>query len=483
MSAHDERDQAQLGEKTPGTELVPSERKQPFQLVWAGGNTDRAPTEEGLRKKLYEFRRLGFPGVNLGPTTSEINRVERRGCEGCREALTATPGVPCAGFISLRGGDGKSTLSTMFLQDLLDMNPGNERPILIDINTSMTTQDVINGLDKADFLKGKYWTMETLYEFLVNHPNLDKLEFNDINSRLAYRKNPQLPVIPLQLEPTDDPEEFDDEFEFEVDNPPMSDFNGEKYLLVLSVLKRYFTFIIHDFGTSTRDELTRVALRQLHMLGVLTHTGYATTQMVAKTMEMLHRRYPTLWLNTTVIFNLSSQPSSQAMKAIALEKAGRAPGKLAKAYEHMREAAETKRITSRKGSPMEEGGTTEIQTPGQALQVINEMIAVRKLIGPLELDEIVLVGYDDHLHREARLDFDKVSPEVQAQLRTVFHRMLRTRWEFEKDFRSHRPEATDIRRDQMKVRISGEDIYEKKLIYEIAPLPGQTAQGRSAHNR
>jgi hypothetical protein len=234
------------------------------------------------------------------------------------------------------------------------------------------------------------------------------------------------------------------------------------------VLKRFFTFIIHDFGTGTRDELTRVALRQMHMLGVLTHTGIATTEMVGKTMEMLHRRYPSLWLNTTVIFNLSSQPSKETLKAIAREKAdlsraGGEPGWLRRTITRI----------LRKDLQSEDADIQEIQTPGQALRVINKFIGRRKLVGPLLLPEIVLVGYDEHLHQESRLDFDKVSPTVQGQFYTVFHRILSTRWNYEKDFKEHHKDVKNIkniRREQMRVRIVGTGTYDKELVYEIAPL-------------
>jgi hypothetical protein len=163
-----------------GHELIVARRREPAKLTLFGGHTDREPTQ-GFRKTLYD------KGLNIGPTNAEIIKLERQGCMECRQALRRASGALCVGFFSNRGGDGKSTMATLFEQLFYDINPVADRTVLIDINTSMTTLDVINGLNKEDFLTDKYWTMETLYKFLVKHPNLNELEFDEIGRKLAYR--------------------------------------------------------------------------------------------------------------------------------------------------------------------------------------------------------------------------------------------------------------------------------------------------------
>jgi hypothetical protein len=385
-------------------EIEPEEKsRHPIPFIYVGGNTDREPTD-GWRRSLYDLHPLGFPGINVGPTSEQIVQADRQACIEHREQLRVVPGAVCTGNFSNRGGDGKSMESTMQLQQFWNMNPGTERAILIDINTSMTTLDVINGLDKKDFLTGRYWTMETLYGFIVQQGG-DIEDFNDLNAKLAYRNNPQLPIIPLQLKPATRG----------TGKSKKSKFTGEQYLTVLRVLKKFFTLIIHDFGTDDDSELTRTAFSQLHMLAVLTHTGIATTQMVGYTLEMLFLDFKELLENSTVIFNLSLQPSRQALRAIALEKAGR--------KSRLQQIAE--RLSPRERERL------EIQTPGQALVAINDIIEVEELLDPLELHEIVLVGHDSHLKRESRHHLDQVSKPVQAQLWSATRRMLEARVEFE----------------------------------------------------
>jgi MinD-like ATPase involved in chromosome partitioning or flagellar assembly len=421
----------------PRHELIVARRREPAKLTLFGGHTDREPTQ-GFRKTLYD------KGLNIGPTNAEIIKLERQGCMECRQALRRASGALCVGFFSNRGGDGKSTMATLFEQLFYDINPVADRTVLIDINTSMTTLDVINGLNKEDFLTGKYWTMETLYKFLVKHPNLNELEFDEIGRKLAYRDNPQLPIIPLLLEPS----RFGSE--------EGKKLAGDQYLFVLWVLKKFFTVIIHDFGTDSDVELSRVAFSQLHMLAVLTHTGQATTQMVGRTLEMLHLRYYGLLRNTAVIFNLSTRPSRQALHAIAMEKAGKTPN-----YQ---------RLMERLGP--EDRKRRAIQTPQQAREVINQIINIEELINPLEPDEISLVGFDDHLSNESRIQLDQVSEAVRAQLWTALHHMLRTRVEFERNFWKLVPDYTVIRREQMEV-IYEED-PEKEDVYQLVELPSAT---------
>jgi hypothetical protein len=231
---------------------------------------------------------------------------------------------------------------------------------------------------------------------------------------------------------------------------------GDQYLFVLWVLKKFFTVIIHDFGTDSDVELSRVAFSQLHMLAVLTHTGQATTQMVGRTLEMLHLRYYGLLRNTAVIFNLSTRPSRQALHAIAMEKAGKTPN-----YQ---------RLMERLGP--EDRKRRAIQTPQQAREVINQIINIEELINPLEPDEISLVGFDDHLSNESRIQLDQVSEAVRAQLWTALHHMLRTRVEFERNFWKLVPDYTVIRREQMEV-IYEED-PEKEDVYQLVELPSAT---------
>jgi hypothetical protein len=230
-------------EEEPGTELVVSQRRESIKITLFGGHTHRVPTQ-GFRKELLEKGR-----INVGPSIAEISKVEMEWCKKLREILRRVAGPLCIGFFSGKGGDGKSTLATLILQLFFFMNPVRDKVILIDMNTSMTTLDELNGLKKEDFLSGKYWTMESLWEFLSKHPNPDKLQFDEINRKLAYRKNPQLPIIPNIVAAS----------EFAVDE---SKFNGAKYLLVLEILKRFFNVIVHDFGTDTKVEL-RSSLKRL----------------------------------------------------------------------------------------------------------------------------------------------------------------------------------------------------------------------------
>jgi hypothetical protein len=238
----------------------------PWPITLFGGNTDMVPMQ-GWRSQLYGWAIWKYPGINVGPSDSEVIETQRSRCIDFREWLWQTPGSVCVGLFSPRGGDGKTTLSELIEQMSHDMNPTAEDAIVIDVNTSATTLDVVNGFNKEDFLTGKYWTMETLYAFIMEQGG-DIDDVNLIKARLAYRKGyPQLPVIPLQLEPAD----------FGDGDGRKSEFTGEQYRVVLRVLKKYFSLIIHDFGTSTKDELTRAAFRELHILAILTHTGLATT--------------------------------------------------------------------------------------------------------------------------------------------------------------------------------------------------------------
>jgi MinD-like ATPase involved in chromosome partitioning or flagellar assembly len=409
-----------------------------------GGQTDRVPTE-GVRSWLYGH------GINPGPTVEEIIETERNACIEYREQLRRAVGPLCIGFFSPRGGDGKSVMSTMSLQMFYDINPSMERPILVDVNTSMTTLDALNGLTKEDFLTGKYWTMETLYDYIAQQVGdvddvrafdafLARLEFDDINAKLAYRTDPQLPVIPLQLKAT----------KFTLDDGGFAQseviFTGQQYLVVLRVLKKFFTLIIHDFGTETNSSLTRTAFRQQHILGVLTHSGAATTKMVGTTLEMLHMNYMGLLLNTVVIFNMTSPPSKQALRAVAKEKAGKKP--------RYRKLAAATRDQEPK----------EAQTPGQALELINGITQIDRLVAPLELDEIALVGFDPHLKLESKQRFDEVSAAVEAQLWTAMRLMLRTRADYEDQFLKKVPEGTIVRRGEMMVGLS----ERKEIHYKLA---------------
>lgn len=428
----------------PGTDLVVAAKRQPIKLTRFGGNTDRAPTK-GVRKVLYQG------GFNLGATTQEIIATERRGAEKARLELRATPGTLCLGCFSHKGGVGKTTLSTAIEQLAFEINPVAERAIIIDINTSMTNLDALNGLDKRDFLTGKFWTMETLYDFLVAHPDIKNLAFYEINSKLAYRSEPQLPIIPLKLKAGRRGKE-------------RSKLTAEQLEVVLYALKKFFTLIIFDFGTDEDIDLPQEAFANLHMLAILTHTGYATTQMVGQTLEMLYLNYPELFLNTTVVFNMSSAPSPKAKRAIALEKAGKT-SKL----ERVLKKLEAARETGAKAIPEEgdEDDGREIQTPGQALQVINEIIEIDKLIDPLGLEEIVQVGFDPHLKRERKVRLNEVSATVRAQLWTVFHRMLKTRAEFERQFLEMIGDGQTLYRDQMKVTFIDQGDGTKEVVRQI----------------
>jgi MinD-like ATPase involved in chromosome partitioning or flagellar assembly len=384
------------------TDSETSEKRKPIALTRFGGNTDRDPTW-GFRKRLFEH------GINIGPSIDEIIALERQDCIECRAELKSTDGVLCVGDFSHKGGIGKSTHATADEQMFFDINPVADRTILLSVNTSMTTLDVINGLDKKDFITGKYWTMESLYEFIMANGG-DITEFGALNKKLAYRSDPQLPIIPLQPRA----KEF---------GSRESKFSGEQYLVVLRVLKKFFDVIVHDFGTDDDSELTQTAFSQLHALAVLTHSGVATTQMVGYTLEMLRLNYPELLLNTTIVFNQWSKPSPQVTKAIAKEKAGKKP----------KQPKQT--ASSKVNSEGDEGGR-EIQTPGQALEVINEALEVEDPVDPLvvEAEEIVLVGFDEHLKKEDKDRFSNVSQAVQAQFWTKLHRMLRTRVKYEREY-------------------------------------------------
>jgi hypothetical protein len=253
--------------------------------------------------------------------------------------------------------------------------------------------------------------METLHAFIMEQGG-DIEDFNDLHAKLAYREDPQLPVIPLQLKPA----------ERGVGKDKRSKFTAEQYLTVLRVLKKFFTVIVHDFGTDDDQELTREAFNQLHMLAVLTHTGLATTQMVGNTLEMLWFDFKELIENSVVIFNMTSKPSREALRAIALEKAGK--------------ESKSKKILARL-TPQKD---REIQTPGQALAVINEIIEIEKVLDPLELKDVALVGFDRHLKRESRDQLDQVSETVRAHLWTALHRMLGARVKFERELLDRLPE-------------------------------------------
>jgi MinD-like ATPase involved in chromosome partitioning or flagellar assembly len=428
-----------MSDNSHGQELVATPRKEPFKLTGFGGHTDRVPTD-GFRAKLYER------GLNIGPTDAEVIRLERGGCKKCRQALRRTRGALNVGSFSNRGGDGKSTLATLFDQMFYDINPVTDRTVLIDINTSMTTLDVINGLSKEDFLTDKYWTMETLFKFIDGFDDIRDIKFDDIAAKLAYREDPQLPIIPLLLKPS------------RLGLEESKKLTGEQYLRVLRVLEMFFNVIIHDFGTDSDVELSRMAFSQLHMLAVLTHTGQATTQMVGRTLEMLHLNYYSLLKNTAVIFNLSTRPSRQALRAITLEKAGKTPN-----YQ---------RLMERLGP--EDKKKRAIQTPQQARAVINNIIDIDKLIDPLEPNDIIMVPFDDHLSDESRIQLDQVSEAVRARLWIALHHMLHTRVEFERNFWKLVPEDTVIRRDQMVVRIP--DDPKKEDIYELVDLSSEAVR-------
>jgi MinD-like ATPase involved in chromosome partitioning or flagellar assembly len=419
---------------TPGMELVVADKRRPVNLTLFGGHIDRTPVPGSRRWWLYE------KGINVGPTNAEIIQVERQACAELREVLRRIPGALCIGFFSVKGGAGKSTLSTLILQLLHILNPVRDKAILIDVNTSQTTLDELNGLKKEDFLSGKFWTMETLWAFLDQHPNLDKLTFDEINAKLAYRKNPQLPMIPLVVEAS----------EFEEDE---SKFAGAQYLQVLEILKRFFTVIVTDFGTETKVKLTQEALAQQPMLGVLTHSGRATTKTVGNTLEMLHLNMVGLLLNTVVIFNVSQQPSRTAAQAVELEKSGK--------------TRRARKILRRE--PSKDSKDQEIQTPGQAIRVINSIIEMRRLISALEPEDIVMVGFDPHLSGESELRLSKVSVGVQAQLWMVLHRLLQARVEYEKNFLGLSPGRTNLRREQMIAELDSNepDRTKQTVIFKI----------------
>jgi MinD-like ATPase involved in chromosome partitioning or flagellar assembly len=415
------------------TELVVQTRREPRKFTRFGGNTDRKP-ETGVRGKLYEM------GVNVGPSVAEIISVTRDSCIGLRETLRGVAGALCLGCFSGKGGPGKSTLSTLLSLLLHDINPVRDDVILIDMNTSQTTLHELNGLAMEDFLSGKYWTLQTLWAYLDQHPCLDKLEFDEINRKLAYRSNPQLPIIPNIVEASDFAE---DEVKF----------TGEKYLLVLMILKRFFTIIVHDFGTETKVELTRVALKQQHMLCLLTHSGKATTKMVAHNLEMLHLNLVGLLMNTVVVFSVSQQPSRAASRAIELERAGK--------------VNKSERILGKLPGGKK---ATEIRTPGEALEVINGIVERRKLIYPLTQEDIVLIGFDPHLKMESTIFLEEVTPAVKAQLWTVLQRLLEARVEYESLFLQALPEGATIWREQMAAQLDSTepDPQKREAILSIA---------------
>lgn len=405
-------------------ELVNSRGRHPKPFIYLGGNTDRAPTE-GFRASFFEL------GVNLGPTWSEIIRVERRGCIECREELRKNRGALCIGYISPKGGPGKSVNATMATQLLLEMNPGMERPVLVDVNTSQTTLDELNGIPKELFLTGKYWTMKTLYEYIVERGGPEAIKhLEDINYKLAYRRDPQLPVIPLLLGAG----KF---------GSREAVLTGDQYEVVLRVLKKFFTVIVHDFGTDLQNELTFRALSKMHILAVITKPGVATVKMVPDTLETLHVNLPHLLQNTTVIFNQQNAPSPADQRAIIREKAGK--------------SIKPSGWLWLKGQA---ASSSEVATPGQALSVINDMIDLGEVIYPLEHYEVVLVGHDRHLERESKLNHSEVSDPVSAQLWTALHRMQMTRVEYESRF------PADMERDEMIVPVDSVEVEE-----EIAHYP------------
>jgi hypothetical protein len=173
--------------------------------------------------------------------------------------------------------------------------------------------------------------------------------------------------------------------------------------------------------------------------------------MVGSTLGMLHLNYTELLLNTVVIFNMTSPPSDQASRAIAKEKAGKSP----------------KRWNLDRSNKLQ-----EVQTPGQALDVINGITAIEGLVAPLAQDEIVLVGFDGHLKRESELRFSDVSPAVQAQLWTAMHRMLRTRAEYEAQFLKLVPEGSTVRREELHIRLGDHN----EILYRIAVSSGSRAE-------
>jgi MinD-like ATPase involved in chromosome partitioning or flagellar assembly len=390
----------------------------PWPITLFGGNTDRVP-RQGWRSTLYNTAIWKYPGINIGPTDREIIEIEQARCRDYRARLWKTPGAVCVGVFSPRGGDGKTTLSGLFEQAGHDLNPVAEDAIVIDVNTSATTLDVVNGFNKEDFLTGTYWTMETLYAFIMEQGG-DIDDVNLIKAKLAYREGyPQLPVIPLQLEPAD----------FDESEDTKSQFPGAHYRVVLRVLKKFFSLIIHDFGTSTKDELTRAAFRELHILAILTHTGLATTKMVANTLETLSKNLPELLDNTVVIFNLSDRPSKEALRAIRVEKAGDRLlwPRLRKFFRRLHDP--TKRKPKKQKA---DADAVVIQTPGQALKVINDLLALKKIITQeLAPHEIAMVGYDTHLRPENKIYFSEVSDTVKGHLWTAWARMLEFRVEFE----------------------------------------------------
>jgi MinD-like ATPase involved in chromosome partitioning or flagellar assembly len=437
----------------------------PWPITVFGGNTDRAPTR-GWRKTLYETNIPFVHGVNVGPTNREIIEVERARCINFRERLRKVPGAVCVGFFSQRGGDGKTTLSTGTEIMSYEMNPVSEKAILIDVNTSMTTLDVVNGINKEYFLTGHYWTMETLYAFIMEQSG-DIDDFNLINAKLAYRSDPQLPVIPLQLKPS----------ARGTGNSKKSKFTGEQYLVVLRVLKKFFTLIIHDFGTEDDSELTRTAFSQLHMRAILAHTGLATTQMVGYSLEMLYLDFKELLGNTVIIFNLSSQPSEEALRAIRLEKAGKKPkfGWLRSLWRLLKGKPKATKVA--------DGKDKEIRTPGEALAVINERLAMGKLIRHgLDPYEIVMIGFDDHLKPENKIYFSEVSDAVKANFWTAWARMLEFRVEFEQGVIEQLPEKLPAgfllrRMDRMVLEVPSKQELEAWRTLKALPVPTELPEG------
>jgi MinD-like ATPase involved in chromosome partitioning or flagellar assembly len=416
-----------MSDNSQGQELVATPRKEPFKLTVFGGHTDRAPTD-GFRGKLYER------GLNIGPTDEEVIALEKQSCEECREVLRGTSGPLHLGFFSGKGGPGKSTMATLTIQMLHDINPQRDNVILIDVNTSQTTLHALNGLARKDFLQGKYWTMETLYEFIAKFKDIRDIRFDQINTKLAYRVRPQLPVIPLVVKAS------------KIEEHKIK-FTDSQYMKVLEVLERFYTIIVHDFGIETQVPLTEVALSQQHMLGMLTHSGKATTEMVATNLEILHLSMVGVLHNTVVVFNQKYQPSHEAQRAIALEKAGKS------------NRSKYQRLIS--GLSRQSQSGKELQTPGQAVEVINDIIDEAKLIGPLSLSDISLVGWDSHLAVEDCLFLSDISPAVQAQLWSLLHRMLRARVQFEAHFLALLESDESISRDQMVAELSpkGKTIY------------------------
>lgn len=390
--------------REPGKALVVSTESPPKPNVrvvkWTQGDKNRVP-KEGWRAKAYT------KGWQFGATYEEIIREEQKRATQFREALREFRGTLMVGVFSDKGGDGKSTISNQLWQRLYKLNPGKEHIILIDVNTSKTTQHRLNGLRREDFLpsdkhpQGRFWTMFTLHDFIVEkRAHGEEIEYEDIFGKLAFRDDPQIPFIPMRLHPQREKGANKGRLERE--------FTDAMYDTVISELKRFCTMIIHDFGTEKSKPLTQRALQCQHMLVAVTHAGEATVEMVGETVDYISWAYPDLLHNTIVVHNQLD--------------------------------------------PSDDGLTRE-----EAVNTVNHVLT---LLGweesRLALDEMLPIGYDAHLKREAVQYWDQVDMRVQAQLWTLVAKLLELRVEFEKDyvemFHERFPEAPAFtRREHMGI--------------------------------